>query len=221
MKRNLKNTLSLFLLVMLGIIAGCSRDEQPETAEKPNATTYVKSFYNTDFSYGRTAGTEAQKPASSVAKTAKAEDYSVTEIIVGNQKEARGYIITDKLKGRELYFVDVNRATKKMTIVELETKETISVNNIDKLDEYKETNGFDFIKIAEDAVSEKAWGKGRKFWGWGPTMHDGPCINGEKIIYRIYYVFWLDVGIRKPEPDLKDNTKPLKESCGESVLGDD
>ncbi|KAF5296586.1 hypothetical protein FQR65_LT19815 [Abscondita terminalis] len=94
------------------IIAGCSRDEQADTTENSTATSYVKSFYKTNFSYGRAVTSEAPKPVSSKARTAKAEDFSVTEIIVGKEKTARGYIITDNTTNKELYSVDVNRISK-------------------------------------------------------------------------------------------------------------
>ncbi|MDV4070111.1 hypothetical protein CMT45_00055 [Elizabethkingia anophelis] len=218
MKKHTKSTLCLFLLLILGIIAGCSRDEQTDTTENSTATSYVKSFYKTNFSYGRVATSEASKTAASKARTAKTEYFSVTEVIVGKEKIARGYIITDNTTNKELYFVDVNRASKRMTIVELETKEIITVNDIDKLDEYKETNGFDFIKIAENAVSNKTPDRPGRFWGWKEWV-DCNKETGEGIRMRTYYVLWLPV-ITKPVPGGADG-KPLIQPCAGGALKDD
>lgn len=218
MKKHTKSTLCLFLLLILGIIAGCSRDEQTDTTENSTATSYVKSFYKTNFSYGRVVTSEAPKLVSSKARTAKAEDFSVTEIIVGKEKTARGYIITDNTTNRELYFIDVDRTSKRMTIVEIETKETITVNDIDKLNEYKETNGFDFIKIAKDTINVKTVDRPNKFWGWQKWVKCDKA-TGQGVVMRTYYVLWIPVKTEMVPG--RDKDRPLIEPCAGGALKDD
>ena len=141
----------LFLLV----VTGCSKDEN-SNSESAKINNYLSRFYKKDFHIGNSVETAVVKsPALSLAGTtqAKSEDYEgikLTEVFVGEDERARGYIVTDKDTNEFLYFADVDRENFKLTKVDINANLTQELENIQQLDVYNATNQLDLIKIIQE-----------------------------------------------------------------------
>lgn len=213
---------AFFLLVVLfvgtSIITSCSKEEG--VAQNSKVTSYLKSFYSEDFHLGASANSNIVKESSSLSssKSTEVEGVVVTEVFVGGDERARGYIITNKETNDFLYFIDVDRINEKMTTSKIETNETKVFRDINELDRYLATDKFDYIKIAEDYASGNSSVAERRFWGWGP-MFGGPCENGMRVMFHTYYVLGIGVDT-DPIPD-GDGHGVLREPCGPSVLGEE
>lgn len=127
--------------------------------------------------------------------------YIVTEIIVGSDTRARGYLVKDEITGELLHFADVDRIGYVMKTVDLITEEWETITDIDRHPDYSLTDGFDIIKIIDDINNGNVQAMGR-FWGWSCgseySIEPGSC-------YRncVYYVVWRAVPVELtayPEP---------------------
>ncbi len=178
--------MSLFVIAL----TSCSKEEDSKL-EKPKqetinkntggrtVTTFLNSYYSQNFQFGK-----------SVITADMNMKYAVTEVIVGT--EARGYIAVDNASGAFLYFVDVDRTNFIMTTVDIGLNETTRYQQIDNNPNYAPTNGFDFIKVVEDANGSGApLANGRRFWGWSDWEYS-PCVNGWHTGHRTHYVFWME-----------------------------
>jgi hypothetical protein len=207
----------LVLFIGTSLITSCSNDEETNSnvLENTKVSTYLKSFYSTSYQLGKSVETKSKNSTSELNRSAEVENVVITEVFVGDDAIARGYVVTDKNTNDFLYFIDVNRLEYKLTTVKIDVNDTKVFNNIDELDKYLSTDEFDYIKIAEDYVAEQS--SERRFWGWGP-MFGGPCVGGVRIMYHTYYVFGIGVDT---DPVLaSDGVSSLQEPCGEAVLGD-
>jgi len=106
----------------------------------------------------------------------------VTEVFVGNQEKANGYVVTDKVTGEFLYFVNVDRTSFILTSVDIDKNEQLTFNNINTNESYTNTNEFDFIEIAlnesNNGISNKI---GPRFFGtgysFGSPSNTIPCFK--------------------------------------------
>lgn len=213
----IRNTFFSLLVVLTGtsLITSCSKDDETITNSNENTkvSSYLKSFYSTNYQLGKSVETKSN--SSLLNRSAEIENLVITEIFVGDETRARGYIVTDKSTNDFLYFIDVDRVDFKLTTVKIDVNDTKVFSGIDELEKYMSTDEFDYIKIAEDLVAEQS--SERRFWGWGP-MFGGPCKGGVRIMYHTYYVFGIGVDT---DPVLaSDGVSSLQEPCGEAVLGD-
>jgi len=124
----------------------CSSEERTIVPENPglnfritNANAFISDFYDTSWITGR-----SRVAVDSVGV------YNVTEIIVGSDIRARGYLIKDNNTGELLYFADVDRTGYDLKIVNLVTEESETRRDINLDPDYGPTNGFDFIQIIDD-----------------------------------------------------------------------
>lgn len=196
-------TILVVLFSITAIITSCTKEEQvnEELNQNSKVTNYLKNFYPTNFKLGKSVETKVNVSSSSLSRSTEYEDYVITEVFVGNDTRARGYIITDKETNDFLYFIDVDRVDLKLTSVKIDVNETILFENINELEKYLSTDEFDYIKIAEDFNSDPSLER-RRFWGselsWGacgPNTDGSPgCFQGQ---YSTYYVFWIG-GTPKP-----------------------
>lgn len=184
----------LVLFVVTSFITSCSKDEQTNSNVSENAkvSNYLKSFYPTKFQLGKSIDTKISKATSEISKSIEVENVIITEVFVGDDTRARGYVITDKSTNQFLYFIDVNRIDYKLTSVKIDANETKVFENIEVLDKYISSNQLDFIKIAED-VNVSPSLVASKFWGSGSAHTSGDCVNGRDYWVQEYYVCWIVV----------------------------
>jgi hypothetical protein len=188
-------TLAITLIAAIGITS-CSKNDETNAGLNGNAkvSSYLKSFYSKDFQLGKSVDTKFTKPTSELSKSTEVENLVVTEVFVGEDDRARGYVISDKSTNEFLYFIDVDRIDYKLTSVKIDLNDTMLFNNIDELDKYVSTNEFDLIKVAEQINTGIL--QNYKFWGWGDWQYSA-CIGGVKNAIRIYHVFWLSAGYQE------------------------
>jgi hypothetical protein len=187
----------LILFVGIGIISSCSNQDETanlETSSK-NVDLFLKSFYSKSFNYGRVAAISIQTEASLLKRTASFEEVNLTEVFVGNQAKANGYVVTDKATGEFLYFVNVDRISHILTSVDIDKNTQLTFANIDDNENYVGTNEFDFIEIAINESSNYVINKiGPRFFGtgysFGADSNTIPCFKG---VYSNYYVFGINV----------------------------
>ncbi len=199
MKTFKKSISALFmLLIVSNIFISCSNQEESnnELSQKQNIELYLKHFYNNKKTkLGNSVESRLTQELSTTSKSVEIENLIITEVYVGNDERARGYIISDKETSNFLYFIDVDRVDFKLTSYKVETDETKVFENIEQLDKYLSTDEFDYIKIAEDYNIEQS--TERRFWGW--QSWSGPCdeTTGQSTLMETYYVFGVGVKTRK------------------------
>ena len=191
--------LAIALIASFGIIS-CSKNDETNNSETGNAkvSNYLKSFYHTNYQLGKSVDTKLKKESSnqSLSKSTEVEDFIITEVLVGNDTTARGYVVTRKSDNEFIYFIDVDRIDYKMTTVKVDVNDTKVFNNIDELDKYTSTNEFDLITVAEQVNAGII--ANNKFWGWGLWQYSD-CVGGKKNAIRLYHVFWLSADYETQE----------------------
>ena len=211
--------LTLFSLIALFVSAtmlvSCSDDNETtinETTNK-NVDSFLKSFYSKEYSFGASAKVNPNSQISALARTTSLEEVELTEVFVENETKARGYIISDKITGEFLYFIDVDRNTYTLTSLDVKKSEQKTFNNIDEIYNYFSTDEFDFIEIALDDSSNTEVA-GRRFWG--SQYNQGLCGDagpGLAYVYKDYYVLGIRVS-HVQQVSVHDNQTPLVEPCG-------
>ncbi|MBC7439529.1 MAG: hypothetical protein H7250_06050 [Flavobacterium sp.] len=135
---------------------GCSKDENSNSSKNAKVNNYLARFYKKNFYIGNSVETAVVKsPTLSFARTtlAKSEEFEgikLSEVFVGEDERARGYIVTDKDTNEFLYFADVDRENFKFTKVDINANLTEELENIQQLDKYNATNQLDLIKIVQE-----------------------------------------------------------------------
>ncbi|HLW09450.1 MAG TPA: hypothetical protein VKX35_03560 [Fermentimonas sp.] len=111
--------------------------------------------------------------------------YEVSEIIVGTDTKARGFLVKEENTG-SLYLVDVDRNSYIMEVSDLSTGEKFVFTDIDKHSAYTSTNGFDFVKTIPNEVENRR--PHERFWGWSC----GEQYSSYTDCYRncCYYIMW-------------------------------
>lgn len=185
------------LFVSATMLVSCSEDNEKTTNEitNKNVDSFLKSFYSKSFNYGRVAEISIQTEASLLERTASFKEVNLTEVFVGNQAKANGYVVTDKTSGEFLYFVNVDRISLILTSVDIDKNEQLTFANIDNNENYVSTSEFDFIEIAMNENSNGVSNKvGPRFFGtgysFGANSNTIPCYKG---VYSNYYVFGINV----------------------------
>src|SRR5690606_19434984 len=150
------------------VFTSCSDDGSTETPDNSmsnyritNENAFIDEFYSTSWRTGVSASVRDSL-----------NTYVVTEIIVGSDTKARGYLVKDYNTGDLLYFADVDRIGYVMKTVDLITEEWETITDIDRHPDYSLTDGFDIIKIIDDGNYGNVQAMGR-FWGWscGPSYN--------------------------------------------------
>lgn len=156
------------------IFISCSNEESTVTPDSSltnyritNANAFINDFYRTSWTTGVSATVEDSLKA-----------YLVTEIIVGTDTRARGYLVKDKATHELLYFADVDRNNHVFRTVNLITEEEETFLDINRHPDYSISDGFDMIKIIDDVNNGNyhAYGIGiiidsiiDNFWTDAPT----------------------------------------------------
>lgn len=174
------------------LLISCSKEENSQdVGSNTKVAAYLKLFYKTDFRIGKTVETKLVNSNSLAdARTVEFESVKLSEIFVGVDERARGYIVTDKETDEFLYFVDVDRDDLKLFAYNVAINETLVKENIDLLQEWASSNGFDFIKLFEGYNAEIAAGSSerRRFWGWTAWTPVGGCDEGFQTVVRTHYI---------------------------------
>ena len=219
MMKNLKIKLFSFIALFISVtFLSCSNDNETiqNNSSNKNVETFLKSFYNQDFQLGKSVETTSKGALSHLSKTTEFENFIVTEVFVGEDTRARGYIITDKNTENLVYFLDVDRIEYKITAVELDINETKLFHDINELDEYLSTDGFDLIKIVEDPefeLPEDGTVSFRVRYSYGApfTGNDGNCYQG---VYQATY--FLGIRFTKVTVVQNENGSKAYVPCGTS-----
>lgn len=145
------------------VFTSCSDDGSTETPDNSmsnyritNENAFIDEFYSTSWRTGVSASVRDSL-----------NTYVVTEIIVGSDTRARGYLVKDYNTGDLLYFADVDRIGYVMKTVDLITEEWETITDIDRHPDYSLTDGFDIIKIIGGVVGVQPMG-----WFWGTHYTD-------------------------------------------------
>lgn len=209
--KTLKN--GIFLLMVLTttsiIISSCSKEQETNNDITQNAkiSSYLKSFYNQKTMHGTSVEASVKMMSSSTAKSEEFGDIVITEVFVGDDTRARGYVITSKETNVFLYFVDVDRVEYKMTSVDIVANQTLIFNDINELEKYSSTNELDFIKITQDLINQG---------GQDGTLSRiryslGACGNGVRGVYQAHY--FLGIRVSSWEPAYDENGHQLTVPC--------
>ena len=223
--KKIKKTSVAALMLFIGssLFISCSNDNEIDNKDSSNAVIdqFLKSFYNEDYVLGNTISISNGTKSSVMSRTVlvDGQDIEITEVILGNGQRVRGYVITDKITSAFLYFVDVDRTTYDLTVVDVINNQTLIFKNINTNPDYRNTKEFDLFEMAENYNQSNAQ---ERFWGWiieqGPcneTNESGTSGNGLAFVYNNYYVFGIKVqSIQQMGTDSTGNEIPLREPCG-------
>lgn len=183
----------LFSVLLLNI--SCNKDEESQsTNQSTKINAHLKSFYNKEFRFGKVVESEVLKNSNAeTSRTAEYEGIKLEEVFVGEETRARGYVVTDKITGEFLYFVDVDRANYKLTAIDITDNQTITKENVNLLQEWAESNGLDMIKLIEEYNAEINSGtqERRRFWGWTGWTNVGGCDEGWQTQVNVHYILGI------------------------------
>lgn len=196
-------------LVNASIFVSCSVDNEiiDNQSTNENVDTYLKSYYSDDYQLGKKS---TPLPHTLNGKsTVQVGNYTITEVFVGNESKARGYLFTNSETNEVESFVDVDRTNFKLTSVDLATLQAEVQNNINQRPEYSLTHEFDIIKVIEDPIDPGNGDIGVVAQGW--RYEYGACGNGFRGVYRAYYLF--GIRLTKWSPVLEDDGTPVTEPC--------
>ena len=121
--KHLKITLFSFILLFVsaGILFSCSSESEniQEQSIDQKTDSFLKKFYSNDYQLGKTK-TSAKNLNGYQQRTTQIEDYSITEVFVGNDEIARGYLFENLQTNEIESFVDVDRINFTLTSVDLD-----------------------------------------------------------------------------------------------------
>lgn len=214
----------MILFIGTSLFISCSNDNEIDNKYSSSSVIdqFLKSFYNEDYVLGNTISISNGTKSSVMSRTVlvDGQDIEITEVILGNGQRVRGYVITDKITSAFLYFVDVDRTTYDLTVVDVINNETLIFKNINTNPDYRSTDEFDLIKMAENYNQTITNSNKNPLFGW--VYQEGPCeeINesgsagpGNAFVYHNYY--FLGIKIKSiQQSTLQDENEPLREPCG-------
>jgi hypothetical protein len=210
----------LFICVGTVIISSCSNDNptinenSQNLKENSKVSAFLKSFYSNEFEFGKSANiTKKSELTATLSKSIEVEDCIITEVFTTNSLQANGYVITDKVTGDFIYFIDVNRLTYKLTSVDITLNNSKIISNINNVESYFDTNEFDFIEIAQqnyniNSINNRT--QAPKFWG--SSYSQGPCnqTTGLAQLFEDYHVMGIRV---QHEPSIGVDGFNVYEPC--------
>jgi hypothetical protein len=194
------------LFVSASILVSCSNDNDTTTNEtsNKNVETFLKSFYKQKSELGKPIEIKSKKETSTLNRTVEMQSYLITEVFVGEDTRARGYIITEKSTNDFIFFLDVDRIDYKLTTVKFETNETKQFNEINELEKYLSTDEFDFIKVIEDPDFEEPIVTDPEPVTFRIRYSYGACVNGVQGVYQATY--FLGIRFTKWTATVEENS---------------
>lgn len=193
------------LFLCTTITVSCSKSDKSIAVENSNkkVSTFLKSFYKENSELGSPLEIKSKVETNVFNRTAELESYLITEVFVGNDTRARGYLITEKSTNEFIFFIDVDRINYKLTSVKVETNETKYFNEINELEKYLSTNEFDFIKILEDPDFEEPVVTDPEPVAFRIRYTYGSCVNGVRGVYQASY--FLGIRLTKVTATMVEN----------------
>lgn len=211
--KHLKITLFSFILLFVsaGILFSCSSESEniQEQSIDQKTDSFLKKFYSNDYQLGKTK-TSAKNLNGYQQRTTQIEDYSITEVFVGNEDKARGYLFENLQTNEIESFVDVDRTNYKLTSVDLNNYQVEVQNAINQMPEYLLTDEFDLINIIRLPIPEPNPTNPQPVtYGWHYEW--GACGNGVRGLYKAYYLFGIKLTKLTRAED--ENGNQIKEPC--------
>lgn len=202
--------LNIFTLIVLfistNIFVSCSDENESPVNESSNkqVESFLKSFYNQNSELGSPVEFKSSTNSSALNRTAELESYLITEVFVGDDTRARGYLITEKSTNNLVFFLDVDRIDYKLTTVKVETNDTKVFNDINELEKYLSSDEFDFIKIIEDPEFEDPIQTEPDPVALRVRYDYGACVNGVQGVYQATY--FLGIRFTKWTATVEENS---------------
>ena len=202
--------LTLFSLIALFVSAtvllSCSNDNDTTSNQtlNKNVNTFLKSFYAQNSELGKPVEIKSKNETNLLNRTVEMQSYLITEVFVGEDTRARGYIITEKATNDFVFFLDVNRLDYKLTSVKIETNETKHFNEINELEKYLSTDEFDFIKVIVDPDFEEPVVSDPEPVALRIRYSYGACVNGVQGVYQATY--FLGIRFTKWTATVEENS---------------
>lgn len=214
--KTIKSTFLPFLVLFIAgsLLTSCSKEDETKQniSENAKVSSFLKSFYSKNFEFGKSANSKILKQSAN-SKTVEYSDIVITEVFVGDDNRARGYVITSKDNNVFLYFVDVDRIDYKLTQLDVAVNEKKVFENIEQIDKYTSTNEFDFIKVTQELIKENAQdgsvSRIRYSYGASFTGIDGNCYQG---VYQAHY--FLGIRVSSIEAVQNENGSNAYVPCG-------
>ncbi|MCZ8168823.1 hypothetical protein [Flavobacterium sp.] len=117
------------------------------------------------------------------------ENYTITEVFVGDDERARGYIVTDKNNNEFLYFFDVDRTEFKLTSYDVKENSQQLIEQINLSEKWLVSDMYDFIKVINDGNIDG-----------GPANQIqrirysyGSCVNGRRGVYQAHFFLGFQI----------------------------
>lgn len=213
MKKIISIRIAAITLIAIIGITSCSKSDEAGNENK-NVNSFLKSFYNKKTILGNSLESKYKKESSVFSKSKEFGNVIVTEVFVGSEERARGYVITDKETSTFLYFVDVDRTDLKMTKVDIQADQTQVVENIDQLEKYYVTDQFDLIKVTQDLINENAEAGtlSRIRYSYGA------CRDGWRGVYQATY--FIGINWTGWSAVLDDDGHPVTVACDKKYVRD-
>lgn len=213
-KLSLRILFALFLSASL--FTACSVDNETPENEPLNESleSYLESFYSDSYRTGKKVNIPLPGSESLYDRTADFDGYTVTEIFVGKEERARGYLVENPHSQR-ISHVDVDRKQYVYTITDYNTSRVDTYSDINEIKEYDLTDQFDIIKIISDPViPDPVTGNPVVIsQGWKYTY--GACNSeGWRGVYRTYYLFGF-IRLTDTEPVTDESGAPVTVGCNE------
>lgn len=143
-----------------------------------NDVVFLKNFYSNEIKIGNSANIMLEQFKADVnQKSAQIDNYMISEVFVGNDLIARGYMFKNINTNQNEIFVDVDRINFVLTAIDLVSSDVEITNDIDQLPFYATTNELDLlysVDIEDPQVVTNGW-EYQLVAGCHPT-YDG---NGE------------------------------------------
>lgn len=175
----------------------CSNDNDQIANETSNkkVDSFLKSFYSNDYQLGKKIKPTAQNLNGNQLRSTQVDNFTITEVFVGDDEKARGYLFENTQTNEIESFVDVDRTNFVLTSVDLESLQVEVQNAINQMPEYSLTDEFDIIKIITDPIITNPGNSNPQVVTYGWHYQWGACRDGFRGRYRAYFL----LGIRLTE----------------------
>lgn len=131
-------------------VYSCDNDIQDENVVQQNLdnrdAVYLENFYSKAIKIGDSANIMLEQFNADVnQKSNQIDHYMISEVFVGNDLMARGYMFKNIDTNQNEIFVDVDRINFVLTSIDLVSSDVDIINNIDELPFYSTTNELDLL----------------------------------------------------------------------------
>jgi len=190
--KKIKSTVFMFFVLFSSALffVSCSNDNEQIANETSNkkVDSFLKSFYSNDYQLGKKIKPSAQNLNGNQFRSTQVDNFTITEVFVGDDEKARGYLFENTQTNEIESFVDVDRTNFKLTSVDLESLQVEVQNAINQMPEYSLTDEFDLIKIIT-LPNPNPTNPQPVTLGWHYEW--GACGNGVRGLYKAYYLFGI------------------------------